>query len=260
MAVPAPFPKRFRAKYKRQQTGCLTCRRRRKRCDEAHPECQSCRRNHVACTWSELRPGRSAAADRTNLAADAACLPSGAIVPPNGGVVLARPLSPSPAMRQAFERAPASAPLYDFFAQNTCHALSLKPAGKDVFARHVVQLSCSDEVMAHCVLALGGVHLNWNNQADWQTQCSVSAHYSFVLAGLRKDAGAVRKADAVQCLEVAFKILTVCHIEVSGVVSLYMSVAPLTARSGHERINNRRPVCTPSCRSATDPGRRGSRA
>lgn len=39
----------------RSKTGCLKCRRRRIKCDEAHPMCHRCRRGGLECVW----PGRT---------------------------------------------------------------------------------------------------------------------------------------------------------------------------------------------------------
>jgi hypothetical protein len=46
---------------KRVQTGCMTCRRRKKKCDERHPICVACARNQIACTWPEPRSSLSSA-------------------------------------------------------------------------------------------------------------------------------------------------------------------------------------------------------
>lgn len=35
----------------RTRAGCLTCRHRKKKCDEMHPSCTGCRRNHLICQW-----------------------------------------------------------------------------------------------------------------------------------------------------------------------------------------------------------------
>lgn len=35
----------------RCRTGCLTCRRRKKKCDETHPSCAGCQRNNIECQW-----------------------------------------------------------------------------------------------------------------------------------------------------------------------------------------------------------------
>lgn len=48
-------PRRKRSSFKRSLTGCLTCRRRHKKCDEKfNPKCSGCERNFLEC----LRPGR----------------------------------------------------------------------------------------------------------------------------------------------------------------------------------------------------------
>lgn len=41
-------------KIRRVKTGCLTCRSRRKKCDEKKPHCTGCVRNHLSCTWPTL--------------------------------------------------------------------------------------------------------------------------------------------------------------------------------------------------------------
>ncbi|KAK5057764.1 hypothetical protein LTR84_011765 [Exophiala bonariae] len=38
----------------RVKTGCLTCRGRRKKCDERKPNCTGCTRNFLRCDWPEL--------------------------------------------------------------------------------------------------------------------------------------------------------------------------------------------------------------
>jgi hypothetical protein len=40
---------------KRTSTGCLTCRRRKKKCDEHHPICLGCNKNNIQCTWGQQR-------------------------------------------------------------------------------------------------------------------------------------------------------------------------------------------------------------
>jgi hypothetical protein len=52
----------------RVRTGCWTCRRRKKKCDETRPICGGCRRNDLGCSWPASVPGRSnsVAQDVTN--------------------------------------------------------------------------------------------------------------------------------------------------------------------------------------------------
>ncbi|CDF91581.1 ZYBA0S12-02212g1_1 [Zygosaccharomyces bailii CLIB 213] len=46
---------------KRSKSGCLTCRNRKKKCDEVKPCCKGCRRNFLQCVWpGEVAPSSSA--------------------------------------------------------------------------------------------------------------------------------------------------------------------------------------------------------
>lgn len=42
----------------RVRTGCWTCRRRKKKCDEARPKCGGCTRNKLSCSWPRRVPNR----------------------------------------------------------------------------------------------------------------------------------------------------------------------------------------------------------
>lgn len=44
----------------RTKTGCLTCRTRRKKCDEVGPVCTGCSRNYLECIWPSGTPARQA--------------------------------------------------------------------------------------------------------------------------------------------------------------------------------------------------------
>ncbi|KAE8315514.1 fungal-specific transcription factor domain-containing protein [Aspergillus transmontanensis] len=57
----------------RAKTGCLTCRARKKKCDEGKPECRGCIRNKLHCRWqSDTEEGRKASGSSaaTQLAAN----------------------------------------------------------------------------------------------------------------------------------------------------------------------------------------------
>lgn len=40
-------------RHTRSKNGCYTCRRRKKKCDEAYPLCKSCKANGLECTWPD---------------------------------------------------------------------------------------------------------------------------------------------------------------------------------------------------------------
>ncbi|KAL5521058.1 hypothetical protein ACEPAG_8980 [Sanghuangporus baumii] len=59
---PSSYPERTlrterrRPKYTRSKTGCLTCRRKKVKCDETKPTCQRCSNSQLSCTWPEIPP------------------------------------------------------------------------------------------------------------------------------------------------------------------------------------------------------------
>ncbi|KAF5667784.1 C6 transcription factor [Fusarium circinatum] len=54
---PTPNPSSMRpVPIIRSRTGCFTCRKRKKKCDESKPICSGCKRNKLDCVWPEPQP------------------------------------------------------------------------------------------------------------------------------------------------------------------------------------------------------------
>ncbi|KAJ6153667.1 hypothetical protein N7470_006626 [Penicillium chermesinum] len=64
-------PDRERTRIVRVRTGCLTCRRRKKKCDEVHPICGGCVRNDLGCQWPTTIPGRRNSGSPKDIPTDA---------------------------------------------------------------------------------------------------------------------------------------------------------------------------------------------
>ncbi|XEV07189.1 hypothetical protein FSHL1_012476 [Fusarium sambucinum] len=47
----AAYPTKYRRNQPRSKNGCLTCRSKRKKCDETKPRCTSCVRSNQTCVW-----------------------------------------------------------------------------------------------------------------------------------------------------------------------------------------------------------------
>ncbi|RYP57063.1 hypothetical protein DL769_009717 [Monosporascus sp. CRB-8-3] len=98
----------------RVRTGCLTCRARKKKCDESKPICAGCKRNILACRWGtsaqdHVQPSASGVASpcrygrydpqatRAKTASSASEVSNDVLVPVSpSGVSLLRPLLDSP--------------------------------------------------------------------------------------------------------------------------------------------------------------------
>ncbi|KAF7552442.1 hypothetical protein G7Z17_g4306 [Cylindrodendrum hubeiense] len=75
----------------RSRTGCFTCRRRKKKCNEEKPICSGCKRNKLECHWPTESSNSSNSQKR-----DAAATGSGAIVPPSARSSFATSTSSKP--------------------------------------------------------------------------------------------------------------------------------------------------------------------
>ncbi|KAF4441834.1 hypothetical protein F53441_11919 [Fusarium austroafricanum] len=47
----AAYPTKYRRNHPRSKNGCLTCRGKRKKCDETKPNCNACVRSAQSCVW-----------------------------------------------------------------------------------------------------------------------------------------------------------------------------------------------------------------
>lgn len=56
---PAVYRPRIRRNFSRSKAGCLTCRSRRKKCDEQEATCGGCLKKNVECLWPNLQPKKS---------------------------------------------------------------------------------------------------------------------------------------------------------------------------------------------------------
>lgn len=55
-----PVVEQKKSTHIRSKTGCKTCRRRKKKCDEGRPSCQNCEKNNVLCEgYEDKKPWRS---------------------------------------------------------------------------------------------------------------------------------------------------------------------------------------------------------
>ncbi|WEW60726.1 hypothetical protein PRK78_006213 [Emydomyces testavorans] len=93
---------------RRTKTGCLTCRKRRIKCDERHPVCRNCEKSKRECLGYDpvfrSQPGPSAlqpAPFQTSFPVAAPQTPQPASAPPNAVQVVSEPPSHSPSLPAA---------------------------------------------------------------------------------------------------------------------------------------------------------------
>ncbi|TGZ80137.1 hypothetical protein EX30DRAFT_61584 [Ascodesmis nigricans] len=142
---PKPLPKTSRARTK---TGCLTCRKRKKKCDEAKPGCENCHKNSVVCegyadktVWQPGKKRRGSNDLRFSLI--------------NLPTTVERPL---PILVDGVE-SHIDRIFLQHFTDRVAKILSLWEDDNNPFHEILLPLALQDRPLMHSLLALSGSHL-----------------------------------------------------------------------------------------------------
>ena len=134
----------------RSKKGCQTCRNRKKKCDEVHPECGGCVRNSLLCQWpidtsQPQRPRRRRRHQNGRL------WPSGIDIPQGMDAMVVVFAVPS---RQMLCR------LLSHFTQFSPQWMSISPGRRrNQFLRHVMPLALENPLTLNCMLAASAADL-----------------------------------------------------------------------------------------------------
>ncbi|KAM5356760.1 hypothetical protein ACJ41O_003406 [Fusarium nematophilum] len=153
----------------RSKTGCLTCRRRHKKCDEIHPVCTGCTRNRLICCW----PAESAPAPGYDLVSSPAPSQASCAVPP---LVRGTPMLP-PLFRD--ER---NSSLLQHFAMVTSVQLASRIEPENAFLTYNLRMAWGCDALQHAILAISSCHLSYMRSSSITSSLN---HYAVALRGLK---------------------------------------------------------------------------
>ena len=122
----------------RSRSGCLTCKRRKLRCDEDHPCCKRCLSASRVCTW----PSSTGGSPNSDI---------GQIVIYEPGNV---PRSPNSQPDATINEKRSIA----YFLANTAAQLSSWPQSRDRWWSYILQISEAEPAIRHGIVAVGALH------------------------------------------------------------------------------------------------------
>ncbi|KIW13607.1 hypothetical protein PV08_08797 [Exophiala spinifera] len=226
MTIAAPFrgTYKLRPNYPRTKTGCLTCRHRRKKCDERRPICRGCTRNELRCLWkdpSHSRPpgpyidqahGRKqcvlVVADDPNQAISSAP----ALQPPD--LVLRLPPNQ---LHYASDRACAltsvSLGLLSHYIIHTGALLAAAPLEHSPFITQLLPLACLDDTLMHAILATSAAHLSFKNNGEVEIDMAAWKHYSSAIQSLQRQCANLCAMDPEKTLRLLVVLIVISHFE-----------------------------------------------
>lgn len=246
------FKPRIRRNFPRSKSGCLTCRSRRKKCDETVPICRSCDRRNVQCSWPppEIQeevglsnhndfktPIRSSMSHSVQSPASNGT-PTLQTSNSSANYAPSRPGSPTRLWylqwgisytRDSLVTS-SSRLLFDRYLSQTSKQLGVTLVSKNPFVYYVLPLAFSNELIMNCVLALSGAHLCYDEAVDTAIISATWSHYSHVLRGLQTALSNSTHGDGRETLHLLLITLLLCMVDV-GLFPLPYPTAPFILTS-----------------------------
>lgn len=255
----APRPRtNLRPNYPRSRHGCLTCRRRKKKCDEIAPLCTNCARKDLECTWPVLDTQRCPKQAH-----------SGSGVPPQPAAEPAAPAGHSSRTRSSLppvhsedkdqpwkigtvpcgirwdatlgaftgpERACSKTPLsvrfLEHYLAETGAMLAMAPPSKSPFITSLIPAAYTDDLLMHTMLALSGAHLGFKQSTNEITRATWG-HYLLVIRSIREEVGNTGlQHDPAKTVRLLLVLVMLCHYEVR-----HCSQQHLSSRSNKYRLS-----------------------
>ncbi|KAF2671054.1 hypothetical protein BT63DRAFT_453433 [Microthyrium microscopicum] len=195
----------------RSKTGCKTCRKRKKKCDERKPSCRNCEQNNVHCEGypekSVWQNGKEKAAARNRQ---------------RWAITGARNL---PTLLPAIEE-DIDWSFYHHYESNLSQCLNISPESKNPFVEIILPIAQQDEGVMHALLACSGAHylqrLRGPGQITEYEEVSrrQSYHFQKTLRGLQEeqygDSLDSRKDTLVICRALMLWLKTIVEGDTNG--------------------------------------------
>lgn len=195
----------------RSLTGCLTCRRRKKKCNEKKPTCVGCARNSLQCVWpatnSRRKPQKSIprAASQDHKVSSDPCDPSA-----QWSILTCSFVSPT----RASTLTETSSLLFTHYITKTANALSTSsPDSNNPLVTFLVPLCCNDDLLMHSLLAISGAHMKCSNSGI-EVYLATYRHYSIVIRTIRDCISNHTTLDVPQALRMSLTLIMLSLFEV----------------------------------------------
>lgn len=225
--------------HHRVKTGCLTCRRRRKKCDELQPRCVGCTRNHLVCAWpldrghgndTTTRPALSRATQPPaedvfgrNLNHQT---PGQAFVPSvlstispltsNAHSEVGRPFSNAlltPRSLALTNHTPQDQRLLQHYVETTSTRLFAFNHSRNPFHFEFLPMASKEPALLHGLLALSGAHLSFKQSS---ADVLARSHYAICLRAAKYEITRVSEGSLDRAFLLCALLIILCHFETIG--------------------------------------------
>lgn len=227
---------KIRLNFPRSRNGCLTCRKRKKKCDEIWPLCTNCAGKGLECKWPAGRksneriatistgesPAESTSLSPTTGYSGDACpvesdITADYIVDSSAPGIMWNPMLNSfMAPDRACSTTPVSVRFLEHYLSRTGVMLAMVPPSKSPFITSLVPTAYMDDLLMHAMLAVSGAHLSFKQPENDEVIQATMSHYNAVIRNIRQEIGQPDlQNDAVKTTRLLIVLIMLCHYEVS---------------------------------------------
>lgn len=235
LRVPARYPRTFRLRHIRTKTGCLACRSRKKKCDEAKPCCTACRRGGQNCIWP-----REAWPDLEASSQGKAKLSSQLL--PHNGAPASRQLSVA-STNAAYTLTAESGILLQHYVAVTAVLLPAGAPSQNPFITHVLPLAQNDALLLHSVLAVSGAHLAYKLPEPKDVELATNRHYLHALRGVQETISSDQLNDEYAIQRLGLVLAFLCQYEVCTLLDTDKSTLQACNITSRSSPAQRQPPC-----------------
>ncbi|KAL6411613.1 putative C6 transcription factor [Ilyonectria robusta] len=185
----------------RSKTGCFTCRRRHKKCDEVRPVCAGCVRNQLLCHWPSSSPD-DPATEPEIASASSDSDPDACLVP----VIIRQPTVLPPLFRNH-----RNSLLFQHFAHVTSLQMASRVYPENAYLTYNLRIAAGCDGLQHAILAISSSHVSYINSSS--TDSSLD-HYVVALRGLTHAITRWKSCSAMDRILIVATSLALCQYEV----------------------------------------------
>lgn len=202
---------------RRSRTGCLTCRLRRKKCDEDGPVCVGCKRNHLICQWPSTTTAKVKSTAHEVIRSDShdtvddqgVCqdVLDDAELSPRGNSLAPHMSTVPRVLREENNRR-----LLDYFMTVTAKRMAGKTVPENPFLTYNIKISLDSDILQHGILAITASHLSYRDPS--MTQIS-RTHYAVALRGVKYAMTRWQSCSVTDRISLLAGVFSLCWFEVS---------------------------------------------
>lgn len=227
---------KIRPNFPRSRNGCLTCRKRKKKCDEIRPLCTNCAGKGLECKWS-AEGARPKSNERIATISTGESPTESTSLSPTAGysgevesdltadysfnssipsITWNSMLSSFMAPDRACSMSPVSMRFLEHYLSRTGVMLAMVPPSKSPFITSLVPTAYMDDLLMHAMLAVSGAHLSFKQPENDEVIQATMSHYNAVIRNIRQEIGQPDlQNDTVKTTRLLLVLIMLCHYEVS---------------------------------------------